>query len=210
MDELPAREVVEKMDVTVVIPAHPARLHNGMLDRALASVYKQTLLPQAISVAIDTAGEGAAVNRQRALDGVKTNWIAFLDSDDELLPNHLQALTDVAKALDAVFVYSWFEPVGMADPLGHFGIPFDPLTPHHTTMTVLVRTDVAKEVGFTAAAAGSPFGNEDWLFILGVCEIAVDRGLKMIHLAERTWRYHGHGLNTCGMPHKGDAAKPWQ
>lgn len=195
-----------KSDVTVVIPAHPARVRNGMLQRALDSVWAQTLLPEAVSVAVDTDGEGAAKTRQRALNAVETPYVAFLDSDDEFLPQHLQRLSETAEQLEASFVFSWFEPVGMSDPLGHFGLPFNPHAPHHTTMTVLCETVVAKEVGFTEPAPGVPFGNEDWLWILGYCAIAIERGLLMTHLAERSWRYHSHGANTCGMPHKGDAA----
>jgi glycosyltransferase involved in cell wall biosynthesis len=193
-------------EVTVCIPTHSARIRNGMLDRAIRSVLAQTRLPDHLSIATDTGNEGAAHVRQRALDGAKTRYVAFLDSDDEMLPNHIQALTDVAKGLDAAFVFSWFEPVGMADPLGHFGLPFNPHTPHHTTMTVLCRTDLAQEIGFEPAPAGSKVGNEDWIFILKFCQLAIERGLIMTHLAERTWRYHYHGLNTSGLPYKGDAA----
>jgi hypothetical protein len=196
--------------VTAVIPAHPARLTNGLLARALASVAAQTHPPAAVSVAIDLHRQGAAVTRQRALDAVRTPWVAFLDSDDEWLPHHLEALTAIADQVDrCIWVHSYFEPVGMGDPLGHFGLPFNPATPHHTTMTVLVRTDIAREVGFVGEdpATLSPFCNEDWRFILGVCAIAVKRDLIMMPLAERTWRYHGHGGNTSGMPHKGDAGR---
>lgn len=192
-------------DVTVAIPVHPNRMQRGMLQRALDSVWRQTRLPDQVSIAVDTRREGAAKTRQRALDAVETKYVAFLDSDDEFLPNHLEALTDVAERLGATFVYSWFNMIGTSDPLGHFGIPFDPRHPHHTTMTVLMRTDVAKEVGFTAATPGDPFGNEDWLFILGVSALAVERGFLMTHLAERTWNYWSHEGNTSGMPHKGDA-----
>lgn len=196
---------MDNSDVTVAIPAHPARVHNGMLHRALDSVWYQTLLPDQVSLAIDIRHEGAAKTRQRALDAVNTRWVAFLDSDDKLKPQHLQALTEVADRLNAAFVYSWFDPIGMSDPLGHFGKPFDPRAPHHTTMTVLVETELAKEVGFIEPERGATVGNEDWWFILGVSKLAVERGLLMTHLAERTWEYHYHGNNTSGMPHLGDA-----
>lgn len=191
--------------VTVVIPAHPVRLANGMLNRALASVAAQTLQPAAVIVTVDLDGEGAAATRQRGLDAVDTKWVRFLDSDDELLPEDLRKLTDCAAQTNAVFVFSWFEAVGAPDPLGHFGLPFDKHHPHHTTMMVLCDTEIAKRVGFAPAAPGSPFGNEDDRFFRGVAEIAVAEDLNMVHLAERTWRWHIHGGNTCGMPHKGDA-----
>jgi hypothetical protein len=72
--------------ITVAVPAHPARIANGMLGRAVGSVWAQTRPPAALSVAVDLDRAGAAVTRQRALDAVGTEWTAFLDSDDEGWP----------------------------------------------------------------------------------------------------------------------------
>jgi hypothetical protein len=78
--------------ITVAIPAHPGRLANRMLDRALGSVAAQVAPPAAVSVAVDLAEEGAPATRQRALDAVSTPWTAFLDSDDEYRRGHLKLL----------------------------------------------------------------------------------------------------------------------
>jgi len=187
--------------VTVFIAAHPARLKNGMLARALASVNAQTKQPEAIAVVNDTERKGAGWTRRTLLDLVQTEWIAWLDSDDEWLPEHLAKLTEVAAATDSVFVYSWFHG---NDPLKHFGLPFDPCHPHHTTMNVLVRTDIAKRVGFNDSQP-PPYSNEDWGFITGVAAICCAEGLKMTHLPEKTWHYHQQGQNTSGQPTQGDA-----
>lgn len=188
--------------ITVCIAAHPARLKSGLLARATASVYAQTQVPQAIVVVVDDERKGAGWTRRTLLSLVDTEWIAWLDSDDEWLPEHLEKLHRVAVETDSVFVFSWFH--ALVDPLGHFGLPFNPCTPHHTTMNVLVRTDIAREVGFPDNQPG-PFANEDWAFITGVAKLACERGLKMTHLAERTWTYQmGHG-NTSGQPGRGDA-----
>ena len=187
--------------ITVCIPTHPARFASGLLKRALDSVLTQTLKPERILILNDAAREGVGVIRQRLLDDVRTEWVAWIDSDDEWMPEHLEKLMRVAEETDSVYVFSWMHG---ADPLGHFGLPFNPCTPHHTTMNVLVRTDIAKEVGFQPNQHG-PFANEDWGFITGVAKLACERGLKMTHLAERTWTYHvGHG-NTSGQPGQGDA-----
>lgn len=187
--------------ITVLIACHPARFTNGLLQRAITSVLAQTLQPAALIIVNDLERDGAGPTRRRLLAAVQTQWIAWLDSDDELMPEHLQKLYDVATHTDSVFVYSWFHG---NDPLGHFGLPFNPCTPHHTTMTVLVRTDIAQEVGFGNNAQG-PFANEDWGFITGVAKLACERGLRMTHLPERTWWYHqGHG-NSSGQPGQGDA-----
>lgn len=172
-----------------------------MLARALTSVNAQTKQPEAIAVVNDTERKGAGWTRRTLLGLVETEWIAWLDSDDEWMPEHLAKLTEVAAATDSVFVYSWFHG---NDPLGHFGLQFNPCTPHHTTMTHLVRTDIAKRVGFYDSQEG-PYSNEDWLFIVGVSEIACREGLNMTHLAERTWTYWQSGQNSSGKPGQGDA-----
>jgi hypothetical protein len=67
-----------------------------------------------------------------------------------------------------------------------------------------VRTDLARRVGFYDNEVG-PFANEDWRYIVGMCQIACAEGLKMTHLAERTWTYHQAGQNSSGQPGQGDA-----
>lgn len=187
--------------ITVCIAAHPARLRSGLLARATASVYAQTLQPEVILICNDKDRKGAGWNRQMLLEMVDTEWIAWIDSDDYWDPEHLEKLYRVAVETDSVYVFSWFHG---NDPLGHMGLPFNPCTPHHTTMNVLVRTDIAKEAGFPDSAPGR-FSNEDFAFIVSVAKIACERGLKMTHLAEKTWTYaSGHG-NSSGKAGQGDA-----
>lgn len=193
---------LHRAGITACIAAHPARFGaSGLLSRALASVAAQTLAPAAIHVVNDLDRHGAGWTRRQLLQHVDTEWTAWLDSDDEWMPEHLEKLFRVAVETDSVFVFSWFHG---GDPLGHFSLPFNPCTPHHTTMNVLVRTDIAREVGFPDNATG-PYANEDWAFITGVSKLACERGLKMTHLAERTWRYWQAGQNTSGQPGQGDA-----
>lgn len=188
--------------VTVCVACHPARIKSGLLARALNSVMAQTAQPSAILVCNDLERTGAGRVRAHLLAQVQTEWLAWIDSDDEWLPEHLEKLLLTAMETESVFVFSWFQSI--MDPLGHFGLPFNPCTPHHTTMGHLVRTDIAKRVGFRDNAVG-PFANEDWGFITGVAEIACAEGLKMTHLAERTWTYHMEGQNSSGQPGQGDA-----
>jgi Glycosyltransferases involved in cell wall biogenesis len=191
-----------RVGITALIAAHPARFQEPyLLAKALHSVATQTLPPVAIHVVNDVDRHGAGWTRRTLLNHVDTEWIAWLDSDDEWMPEHLEKLHRVAVDTDSVFVFSWFTG---GDPLGHFGLPFNPCTPHHTTMTVLVRTDIALAVGFPDNQAG-PFANEDWAFITGVSKLACERNLKMTHLAERTWHYYQAGQNSSGQPGQGDA-----
>ncbi|MFM9635992.1 glycosyltransferase family 2 protein [Streptomyces turgidiscabies] len=200
-------------EITVCIPAHPARVANGMLDRAVASVKAQKLPATAISIAVDEDGDGAAVTRQRALDAVKTEWTAFLDSDDFFYPEHLKVLAAGARIFKADYTYSYFmvhfpdgRPWPANDPLGHFGKTFNPAKPHQTTITTLVRTELAKNIGFfdppEGAEIGGHRGGEDWFFTVGCAQA----GAKMVHIPRRTWAWVHHGANSSGIPGQGDAA----
>ena len=209
------------LDITVCIPAHPARIRNGMLAEAINSAWSQTLTPAAISLAIDIHREGAAATRQRALDGVTTEWTAFLDSDDIFLPKHLEWLARHAISTGADFCYAWFRVLQQfADgrtnileddpvfPLSHYMNDWDPDDPIETTMTVLVRTELAKQVGFKPLDRGEANSGEDAYFTLG-CAAA---GAKISHLKRKSWLWRhaqlpdGTPLNTSGLPTKGDAA----
>lgn len=202
-------------EITVCIPAHPARVANGMLDRAVQSVKNQLLPAVDISIAVDETGQGAAATRQRALDAVTTPWVAFLDSDDLFYPEHLRVLAAGARIYRADYVYSYYmvhfpdgRPWPGNDPLGHFGKPFNPKAPHQTTITTLVRTDLAKSIGFQdvppgALIDGQHYG-EDFQFTVGCAEA----GARITHVPRRTWAWVHHGANSSGIPGRGDASSP--
>lgn len=184
--------------ITVCMPSIPPR---GILrNRALASVSAQTRQPAAISVAIDTEREGAAATRQRALDAVQTSYVAFLDDDDAFMPQHLDHLYQHLIDTGADFVYSWFEVVGGVDPFPptHFTNPFNPDDPIETTITTLMRTDLAQEIGFQVLDRGEGNGGEDFRMVLQ----CVEKGAMISHLVEKTWYWFHHGANTSGLPTK--------
>ena len=194
------------MDVTVVIPTHLARVSNGMTKRAVGSVLGQSHPVAGLIVEVDKYGEGAAVTRNRGLQKVTTEWVAFLDSDDQLKKNHLQTLVHGAQATGADYLYTWYEPVGFRyDPLPHFGKEFDPEHPTQTTITTLVRTELAQEVGFRDVEPGKLIDGqrygEDFQFTVEV----IAKGGKIVHIPQRTWLWNAHGLNTSGLPTQGDA-----
>jgi glycosyltransferase involved in cell wall biosynthesis len=114
-------------DITVIVPAYRA---GATIRRALASVAAQTLKPRAVVVVDDgspddtsaaaeamgprmagvalriirqeNAGAGAA--RNRALAEATTRYVAFLDADDEWLPEKLARSMDVMESGDYVLV----------------------------------------------------------------------------------------------------------
>lgn len=187
------------MDITVVIPSIPAR--TVFLQRAFYSALNQTLKPDAISVAFDLAARGAASTRQEALNRANSKWVAFLDDDDEFLPEHLGTLYDTAMSTQADYVYSWFTDT-RPDPIGTFGKPFDPKNPTQTTITTLVRTDLAKEIGFKDSEEGKTINGERWGEDFQFTLDCVAAGAKIVHVPARTWVWHWHGGNTNGRPWK--------
>jgi glycosyltransferase involved in cell wall biosynthesis len=188
--------------ITVVIPTIPPR--GPLLHRALESIRLQTLQPYDVIVTTDLDRVGAARTRQQGLDLVETEWVAFLDDDDEFMPGHLEALAAAARAHGADYVFSWYEVVGGTDPRpDEFGLPWLPSQPRQTTITTLVRTGLARQVGgFTTSEhedLHSPdrhFAGEDWRFTSRMN----DAGARIYHLPVKTWLWHHHGRNTSGLP----------
>lgn len=186
--------------MTVVTPFHEQRRANGMLERAAASVRAQTVPVQHV-LAEDIHHLGAAITRAHGLALVDTEWTAFLDSDDELDPDHIEHLLAHAEQTGADYVYPWFRVVGGTDPFPMFyGKPFDPAAPNSTTITILVRTELAKSVGFIADPTVQVAG-EDFLFTKG----CIAAGAKIVHLPRRSWTWHHGPQNTSGLPNRGDA-----
>lgn len=192
-------------DVTVVIPTIPPRA--VMLQRAIQSVTRQTFPVAAISIAVDVHREGAPVTRQRALDAVQTPLVAFLDDDDEFMPFHILNLLTHLRDTDSDYVYSWYRVVGPNNyvykydpvfPETHFTNEFNPAEPIETTVTTLVKTELAKQVGFKAMNRGEGNTGEDFNFTLG----CVAAGAKISHLVKHTWFWRHHGTNTSGRPER--------
>lgn len=189
--------------ITVVTPTIPSR--GLMLAQAMRSVAAQTKPAAAISVAVDVNREGAPATRQRALGTAQTEWVAFLDDDDWFNPDHLELLYQYAQDTGADFVYSWFNVVGGTDPFPstHYTNPFDPEDPIETTITTLVRTGLAKQVGFKALDRNGVNTGEDRYFTLE----CLKAGAHIEHLVARTWNWRHHGGNTSGLATKGDSLR---
>lgn len=194
--------------IAVVIPTHPARGHTSdpktLLGRAVASVRAQTVQPQGgVSIACDLDGDGAAKTRQRALDAVgDVEFVSFLDSDDYFYPNHLETHYRLLRVENADVAYSWFGGNRPFLESTHRGIPFDNAHPHHITMTITVRTELAKQVGFLFDQMHPEWYGEDWKMVTGLAAL----GAKFVGTGEETWYYDSsHGGNSSGIPGKGDA-----
>ena len=200
-----------KDSVTAVIPTHPARWRTTM-RRALRSVIAQTHPVDSISIATDTQCQGAGPTRDRALAGADTEWVAFLDSDDEWEPTHIAELLQCARETGADVVYPRcrvFHPdLGVIPPSdphweewGRPGKPFDGellRQRSYIPVTSLVRTSLAQQSSF-ASPSGSHY--DDWGFYLTL----LDLGAWFTHLPIVTWTWHHGPQCTSGQPDRGDA-----
>jgi glycosyltransferase involved in cell wall biosynthesis len=187
---------VNAENVTVVMPSIPTRV--DLRERALTSVYDQHWAPHDVIMPIDYTKTGAAATRNRGLRSVETEFVAFLDDDDQMLPVHLKRLLETQAETGADVVYPWFVIVGGIDPLNAFGKPFDPdelRRRNYIPITLLARTEPLMDIGgFVNHPDATTATCEDWYTWIRL----VDIGATFVHLPERTWVWHHHGNNTGG------------
>lgn len=197
--------MTESADVSVIIPAYN---NAATIARALASVAAQTVAPRQVIVVDDgsddltpaqaescrpwfaaceflvlrqeNAGAGAA--RNTAIAQAHGSWLAFLDADDEWLPEKLAASLDHLHQTDLTFVSHDLEVVNpdgsrvIFDCARHFQTATDPFVALFqrgfvATSTVVARRDAVQAAGgfetslraaqdydlWLRLAAGSPF-----------------------------------------------------
>jgi glycosyltransferase involved in cell wall biosynthesis len=175
--------------ITVVIPTIPPRAEQ--VGRAIESVWAQTLQPKAVEIVLDSERRGPAATRNRALERVDTEWVAFLDDDDELYPNHLRLLARCARLTDSDVVYPGYDSDD--DQVNCFGLPFDATLLERRNfipVTVLARTEMVLAAGgFKPHPDESGDPCEDWGLWLSMLDI----GAKFTHLPVRTWRWNTGG-----------------
>lgn len=204
--------------VAICIPTIPKR--HDRLAEAIASVVAQTRYPDEIHVAVDFGdrsadlGDGSSPTRNRALFAASTDYVAFLDDDDVMLPDHLDLLVTAAERTGADLVYPWFTAPGASGKLADdiddltrkvYGKPFGPdiekLLRHsnHIPVTTLVRRSMAVKVGGFPPLAEAPVHPfpphqrlEDWGFLLRL----LDAGAVFHHVPEITWEWRQWEGNT--------------
>ena len=178
--------------VTVVTASVPPRA--VMLGRARASVAAQKRPADAHVISLDWTGNGPGATRNDALSKVTTEWVAFLDDDDEFLPHHLRACLRMAALTGADLVY----PIGRYDrlgddPLRQTGQAFNPtrlLMGNFIPITVLARTAIILDVGgFPNVDEAPRMGAqacEDW----GLWLRMLHAGAAFAPLHQITWICH--------------------
>lgn len=151
--------------------------------RAFESASDQTLPPAEIHVMIDRYGDGEIHMRNALLDSVCTEWVAWLDDDDEMLPQHLESLASlIAPGVD--LIYSDYETRG-AKYVANFIEP-----------AYLCRTQsMLSAGGFPEPESRDwPYRYGDW----GMLAKMLNRGYHFRKFHGVTWRKYIHDSNICG------------
>lgn len=202
---------LEPLPVTVVMPRSGRKWRDAYAREAVASVHNQTR-PVQLIVAHDIDREGPATVRNRALRLVETEYVAFLDDDDILDPEHCEMLWRCAVETGADVVYPQFRVEGgdymrrrsLGDlavlmaavereahgKAGVFGQTM--LAGNFVPVTTLCKVDSVRAVGGFPTGIAAPIHPfpphprlEDW----GLWLRLLNWGAKFAHLPRITWTW---------------------
>lgn len=194
------------MRIAVLTPSLPDR--GELLAEAVASVRTQTYRPAAHAIAIDYENDGIGALLNRLAHSTDAEWLARLDDDDLLQPNHLEVLCSASK--DADIVYSWCAVEARGDVPEPDVLTRNRWLPNqefdeqrlragnYIPATTLVRRslwaelDGWREDGWRFGGdRDDPAMTEDWDFWLR----ALDAGARFKCVPVVTWTYRFHGGN---------------
>ena len=193
-------------DVTICTAHIPTR--SKYLARAVESVYKQNLKPKSHFISVDYNKFGSPCNLDKLIHGVTTKYVAILDDDDELLPNHVEVLYKMLEETNADLCYPWFyfSSVKHAGHLEQWAFKeWNNEKFHNIPITWMAKTEVIKAVGcfsggfdvhsFITDSQGHRKGQDH-----NIARKIVDGGYIIKHCPVVTWIYHDQHPRTHGMP----------
>jgi glycosyltransferase involved in cell wall biosynthesis len=203
-----------RLTVAVCIPTVPGREELRM--RAELSVMKQDRQPDQFLVEVDKDRTGAAATRNRLLERVESDVIAWLDDDDWLKPNHLKACMRVIEntfAVDLVYprphLVNGRDPTAVTHqgrfPVSPWGLRFTQEMAAHIKhvgsfipITHLVRTESVRRIGGFPESRVLPDGRlqgEDERYLIEL----LDSGAQFEHLDQKTWYWYANPHSTKGL-----------
>jgi glycosyltransferase involved in cell wall biosynthesis len=191
------------MEITVLTSSLPER--HEMLAEAMTSISAQTLAPVAHLIGVDHARTGHVPVLNRLVSAAASDWVARLDDDDLLDPNHLEVLAESAGKGDVI--YSWCRIQGRAGITGE-RLPIPDLQQLHWDPNQHFDADLMRERNFIPATGplirrslveqlggwrdDRPGGMwEDGDFWVR----ALDAGAHFHCVPQITWTYRFHGGN---------------
>jgi glycosyltransferase involved in cell wall biosynthesis len=170
--------------VSVITAALPSRIDK--LAEACASVRAQRHPAYEHLIRFDYDREGSAASRNALAYAATGEYVAPLDDDDVLLPNHLELLALGAEESGADIVYPFCEVEGRPgwNPSRTFNA--DALRAgNYIPVTALIRSSLLRRLGGWRHSAECRLGFEDWDLWLR----ALDAGARFFCVPEVTWRY---------------------
>ncbi len=166
------------MGVTVITASLPVR--RDLLREAIASVAAQTV-PCSHFVMVD-AGRGVADVRNELVAAAQTEWVAFLDDDDRLDPNHIETLLERSANADVVIPKCRFDGPPLPAQFCNRTYDRDALRAHGIfPITVLARRQTVLDAG--GFATESVY--EDW----ELWNAMADQGARFVNAPAVTWTY---------------------
>jgi len=197
---------IEVADVTVCTATIPTRVE--LLERAIRSVTNQTLKVQEHSIKLDLDKLGQPAVLDQIIQEAKTKYVAILDDDDELLPNHIELLYKKIIETDADLVFPHFKYSNISDA-GHLekfrGLPWDNNNPHQVPVTWIAKRQAILDVGgfsgdfdvlsYEVDNEGNRIGND-----FNLIKKLAKANKHITNISEITWIYHVGHPSTLGMP----------
>jgi glycosyltransferase involved in cell wall biosynthesis len=175
--------------ISVITAAIPARIDK--LAEACASVRAQRHPAFEHLIRVDYDRQGSAATRNVLAYSATGEYVAPLDDDDVLLPNHLSLLAAGAEDSGADIVYSFCQVEGRPwSP----NSTFDPdrlRRENYIPVTALIRASLLRRLGGWRNSAECANGFEDhdlWLR-------ALDSGARFFCVPDVTWVYRFHDGN---------------
>lgn len=95
--------------IAIITPTIEGR--EELLAEAAVSVDQQTV-GVTHHIIMDICGSGPAELRNLVLERVESDWVAFLDDDDLLDPDHIETLAGAINDQDADLAFSWYRSQG--------------------------------------------------------------------------------------------------
>jgi glycosyltransferase involved in cell wall biosynthesis len=195
-------------DVTVCTATIPTR--NDLLQRCIQSVKNQTLQPAKHSIKLDDERLGHCAMLDAMIQEATTKYIAILDDDDELLPNHLELLYKTIEQTNADLVYPHFKYSNLPDA-GHLekykNMPWDNNPNRQVPITWLAKRQSILEVGgfskdfdinsYLIDKEGNRLGHDFFMI-----KKLIEANKIIYHISDITWIYHVGHPSTLGMPIK--------
>jgi len=183
VDSLKGLETINK--VAVITPTILSR--STLLFECKRSVAAQSWSGEIYhAVGIDDKQEGAAVTRNKIVQGLDSSyeWIAFCDDDDMLLPEHLSVLVSASSGVD--IVYSDCQEEGFTKTWQTRPFDYESVrASNYIPVTVLMRRSMFEKVG---GFKSEPYPGEDQSLWLR----AALSGAKFRYVPQVTWTYRQH------------------